>query len=253
MIELVLFLVLFIFIAVFLTCNRCRHGAVLIGVILFWLLGSWLSGPLMRIAQSGYDPQTEPHFGPYTVIIVLGGGTEYDGDGRLVPEGDAMARIGAAANLYRGCKRTEVVCRVIVSGGNPQHHERAEADVYAPYLLAAGIRPSDLILDDTSRNTYENARNVGALLGPKHYDGLFLVTSALHMRRALVAFEGFHLHPQPVVASAKNAYSWMIPHPEGWIASNSALREMSGVMLYYVSRWLGLYGSDCIDEQRAAP
>ena len=199
MIELVLFLVLFIFIAVFLTCNRCRHGAVLIGVILFWLLGSLA----VRAASCGSRKAGMTHrpsriFGPYTVIIVLGGGTEYDGDGRLVPEGDAMARIGAAANLYRGCKRTEVVCRVIVSGGNPQHHERAEADVYAPYLLAAGIRPSDLILDDTSRNTYENARNVGALLGPKHYDGLFLVTSALHMRRALVAFEGFHLHPQPV-------------------------------------------------------
>jgi uncharacterized SAM-binding protein YcdF (DUF218 family) len=195
----------------------------------------------MRIAQSGDDLRVKPRLAPHTAINVLGGGTVYDRANRLVPPVDSMARIQTAAKLYQSCRQTETVCRVILSGGNPQNHARAEADVYAPYLLADGVRRSDLVIEDKSRNPFENARNVDELLRPQHYDGLLLITSALHMRRALLAFEGFRLYSQPVIASRTDPCSWAIPHLEGWIDSNSALHEMLGVALYYASRWVGMY------------
>jgi hypothetical protein len=61
------------------------------------------------------------------------------------------------------------------------------------------------------------------------------------MRRALLSFEAFGLHPQPYVASVRNPYSWWVPHREGWIDSDSALYEIAAVMRFRIWRWLGLY------------
>lgn len=237
----VLVVLLLIFAAVFFFWRKRRVQVLVAAAITFWLLGSWLAGPLVRVAQSGHDMVVAPRFAPHMAFIVLGGGTSFDRNNKLVPKGDSIDRIGAAAALYKDCKRTEVVCRVIVSGGDPQGHERAEADVYAPLLVAAGIDGSDLLIENQSMDTYENARNVDKLLRQDRYDTLVLITSSLHMRRALLSFGAFGLRPQAFVATIRNPYSWIVPHPEGWIDSNGALHEMLGVVRFYVWRWLGWY------------
>jgi hypothetical protein len=90
----------------------------------------------------------DPSFGSRMAIVVLGGGTSYDRHGRLVPKGDAMTRIDLAASLYKRCIEMEKACFVIVSGGNPQHHEQSEAQLYGSLLLDAGVARKDLILED---------------------------------------------------------------------------------------------------------
>ena len=82
-------------------------------------------------------------------------------------------------------------CRVIVSGGNPQHHEQAEADNYAPFLLARGVSPSDLVLENESLNTYQNARNVAGIVQPERDETLVLITSAYHMRTVIARLQCF--------------------------------------------------------------
>jgi uncharacterized SAM-binding protein YcdF (DUF218 family) len=238
---LVLVALFVIYVALFVLWRGHRLQVLIAGAVVFWLLGSWLAGPLVRLAQIGHDTTVEPTFKPRMALILLGGGTDFDASKRLVPRDDTVARIDAAARLYKRCRQAETKCRVIVSGGDPQHHGRTEAEVYTPFLLKAGIDPSDLLIEDRSMNTYENACNVDRLLRQDRYDAMVLITSSLHMRRALLAFDAFELHPQPYVASVRNPYSWWVPHREGWIDSDSALYEIAAVIRFRLWRWLGIY------------
>ncbi|SAK43987.1 hypothetical protein AWB78_00465 [Caballeronia calidae] len=237
----VLIALLVVFLAFFVVWKKRRIAIVLVAGTVFWLLGSLLAGPLVQLASHGYDSMNEPRFEPRTAIIVLGGGTGYDRDRRLVPKGDSMTRIDLAASLYKRCIQTEKACFVVVSGGNPQHHEQSEADLYGGLLVDAGVRRSDLIIENTSLDTYENARNTEKILRSRQYDTSVLVTSSLHMRRALLAFNAFDLHPQPAVATVRKARTWWVPRLRGWFDSSNALHELVGIVRFHVWRWIGLY------------
>jgi uncharacterized SAM-binding protein YcdF (DUF218 family) len=238
---LVLICLLLVFVVLFVVWRGRRLVIFLLAGTVFWLFGSWLAGPVVRLAQVGYDSQHWPKLAPRTAIIVLGGGTEYDRNRRLIPKGDSNTRIDLAAAIYKRCLETEKACTVIMSGGNPQHHEQSEADLYGGLLVEAGVKRSDLILEDKSLDTYENARNTYRILRMRQYDTTTLITSSLHMRRALLAFDAFDVHPQPAVAFVRNPKSWLVPHPEGWIDSNSALHEILGDVRFWIWRWVGLY------------
>lgn len=237
----VLISLLLIFIALFFFWKKRRGMILLVTAGVFWVLGSWLPGPLVGLANDHYTSMNEPAFGSRMAIIVLGGGTSYDRQRRLVPKGDAITRIDLAASLYKRCIEMEKECFVIVSGGNPQHHEQSEADLYGSLLLAAGVKRADLILENQSLDTYENARNTEKILRSRPYDSSVLITSSLHMHRAMLAFEAFGLHPQPTVAFIRPQFTWWRPHPKGWFDSNSALHELVGIARFYVWRWIGLY------------
>lgn len=232
---------LLIFIALFVVWKKRRGTILLAAGAAFWLLGSCLPGPLVRLANDTYASMKDPSFGSRMAIVVLGGGTSYDRHGRLVPKGDAMTRIDLAASLYQRCIEMEKACFVIMSGGNPQHHEQSEAQLYGSLLLDAGVARKDLILEDKSLDTYENARNTEKILRSRQYDTSVLITSSLHMRRAMLAFDAFELHPQPAVAYIRPSLTWWLPHRRGWFDSNSALHELVGIARFYVWRWLGLY------------
>ncbi|KQR74825.1 hypothetical protein ASG35_17590 [Burkholderia sp. Leaf177] len=213
--------------------------------MLFWALGAgWLGTPLLHLAQSGFEQPSVPQdmrFASRTIFVLLGGGTRYDDNDRLVPRRDAFTRVIATADLYRECRRAGGVCSVVVSGGNPEHHEQAEADNYAPFLVARGVNAGDVLRENESVNTYENARNVARLLGPVHDESFVLVTSAYHMRRSLAAFSAFGMNAQPFVSNVRHPRVSFFPRPRGFIDSETALHEMVGLARFYVYRTVGLY------------
>lgn len=206
---------------------------------------------LLNLAQPAiyrvpYDPaNTAQRIDARTTIVMLGGGTEHDDDDRLVPKHDVYARLATAAALYAQCGREHVRCRVIVSGGNPQHHEATEADTYAPYLLRAHVAPSDLVLENQSLTTWQNARNVARVMdsqrGDPHSETLLLVTSAYHMRRAMLDFRRFGLDPVPVVSSVRHAQRGWLPRLHNLTAAETALHELIGTAQFYVYRMFGWF------------
>ena len=202
------------------------------------------------IYRTAYDPASAaPLIDARTDIVVLGGGTEHDGANHLVPKPDVYARLATAAALYAQCGRQHARCRVIVSGGNPQHHEATEADTYAPYLLRAHVAPSDLVLENQSLTTWQNARNVARVIddqggkpqGEPHTRTLLLITTAYHMRRAMLDFRRFGLDPVPVVSSVRRARHGWLPRLHNLIASETALHELIGTAQFYVYRILGWF------------
>ncbi|VXC11509.1 conserved hypothetical protein [Burkholderia sp. 8Y] len=230
-----------LFFALFAFCKRLRAAIVIVTVLLAWGFGTgWLARPMLDIAQRGYEKTIMPSFAPKTTIVLMGGGTDRR-HGELVPKRDSMPRIAAAARLYRQCRESGASCRLILSGGDPQHHGQAEADNYAPYVLAQGVAPADLIRENKSLNTYENAQNVMRILGNAHDNALIVVTSAYHMRRSVRAFEAFGYEPQPYVSDVRENRLTVLPRFRSLENSELALHEVVGLARFHVWRWLHLY------------
>jgi uncharacterized SAM-binding protein YcdF (DUF218 family) len=238
---LVLFTLLLLFFALFALWRRRRIQIAILVAALAWAIGAgWLATPLLDLAQHGYRHTDVPSFTPQTTIVLMGGGTDRSDSG-LVPKPNAMRRIAAVGALYRDCRESGASCKVILSGGDPQRHGQAEADNYAPYVLAQGVVADDLVRENQSLNTYQNARNVAGILGPADDNRLIVVTSAYHMRRSIRAFEAFGYAPAPYVSDVRPNYVTFFPRIRGFANSELAMHELVGLARFDVYRWLHLY------------
>ncbi|WP_061164311.1 YdcF family protein [Caballeronia temeraria] len=230
-----------LFFALFALWRRRRTEIAILVAALAWAIGAgWFATPLLDLAQHGYRHTDVPSFAPQTTIVLMGGGTQPTDSG-LVPKYGAMRRIDAAGMLYRECRETSASCKVVLSGGDPEHHGQAEADNYAPYVLAQGVASGDLVRENQSLNTYQNARNVAGILGPAHDSRLIVVTSAYHMRRAMLAFEAFGYAPVPYVSDVRPNRATLVPRIRGFMNSELAMHELVGLARFRVYRWLNLY------------
>jgi uncharacterized SAM-binding protein YcdF (DUF218 family) len=77
---------------------------------------------------------------------------------------------------------------LVVTGGRGYGEDIAEAEAMRRFLIARGIAPARILVEDKSRNTYENFANAKTLLA-RHFAGkpyvAAVVTSDFHMFRAL--------------------------------------------------------------------
>jgi uncharacterized SAM-binding protein YcdF (DUF218 family) len=133
-------------------------------------------------------------------IVVLGGAISADmlatrGEIGINEAAERVVAVPALAKRYPAA-------RIIYSGGDAGLfvHYESEADVVTDLFESLGIPASRLTLEGRSRNTIENAVYSKALAHPKPGERWLLVTSALHMPRAMGAFRqaGFAVEAYPV-------------------------------------------------------
>jgi len=122
---------------------------------------------------------------PYESAIVLGGfanlETPYDAD--RLNLGFQPNRLTQTVDLYHQGK----IKKIILSGGNGNiiGNQENEAINAAAYLKRIGILASDVIIDEKSRNTYENFKYSKELLNINENSAKVLViTSAFHVPRS---------------------------------------------------------------------
>lgn len=178
------------------TGKAMTAAAVLLLVLCAWTsVGALMLNPLEeRFARPADMPARVDG------VVVLGGGFEgainlarggYD----LNSGGDRFVEAAILARRYPDA-------RVLVSGGTGTLMLDGEGDAdTAPRLFAAlGVDPARLILENRSRNTYENALFARELASPQPGETWLLVTSAFHMPRAVGLFRavGFDVVPWPV-------------------------------------------------------
>jgi len=128
-------------------------------------------------------------------LVVLGGLSSYDESKQRIHFSEAADRLLQALSLHKH----DSVRPLIISGGSAEVYfdERPEADYLKDYLLAIGLDSTKIHFENTSRNTYENARNTALLFDSLHLNReIILITSAFHMRRARACFnkQGFTVH-----------------------------------------------------------
>jgi uncharacterized SAM-binding protein YcdF (DUF218 family) len=213
----------------------------LAALLIFWVsatpvFANWMIATLER--QHPPAPDALPHT---DVAIVLGGSVGAAAPPRPSPElNEAADRIWYAAHLYRSGH----VKRIMAVGGNLPWDEapRPEGDVMRDMLVTLGV-PADAISTETaSRNTYENAINARAMMSGPPYEPVLLVTSAIHMPRALAIFRAAGIPADPAPCdfrsrdNAGNLVLDWLPQAGAFAMTSGALREWIG---YYAYQWRG--------------
>ena len=123
----------------------------------------------------------------YDIGIVLGGIGEFDKNTQANNFNKYADRIIDAKQLYH----QGIIKKIMISGGNGVlfNDGYVEANNLRDYLIKNKIPPQDILIENTSRNTRENANNSAMILKADYPNGKFLlITSAQHMRRAQFCF-----------------------------------------------------------------
>ncbi|WP_400765785.1 YdcF family protein [Methylosinus sporium] len=171
-----------------------------LGVAALLLLCFTSLGDLMLYPLENRFPQIAEDAPAPDGIVVLGGAideklSQARGGAALTEAGERVTAMAELARRYPAAK-------LLFAGGSGRLFEAAgsEAEIVGRLLPKLGVEPGRLILEDRSRNTWENAVNALALARPAPGERWLLVTSASHMPRSMGIFRrvGFPVVAYPV-------------------------------------------------------
>ena len=175
----------------------------------------------------------------YKYAIVLGGVTSYyDNKSQLIGFNRSVDRLLQAVKLYK----TGKVEKIVFSGGDATifGDDYKEADIIKQYLKDIGLPEKDMIFENLSRNTYENATFVYRLLKPTSTDNILIITSGFHMKRALGCFKKTGMNPDYIVAdlySGKRKFvpdHLLLPNTHTLDRWSMLFHEISGYLIYKI-------------------
>jgi uncharacterized SAM-binding protein YcdF (DUF218 family) len=204
--------------------GRRRLALALGGVALLWLY-AWAtpvaSHALRAHLEAAHPPLPLAAVPQAQAMVVLGGAIAPPEAGQPYPNlGPAADRVWHAARLYHAGKAPVVV----LSGGSDLTiSEHPEAVAMGKLLQDLGVPASALLLEGSSRNTEQNARYSAALLRQQGVQRVLLVTSALHMPRALRHFEAQGLQVVPVATDHETSHTAPRALWQRWLPNTSSL------------------------------
>ena len=186
-------------------------------------------------------------------IVVLGGSTRPQSPPRpwieVLESGD---RVLYSVRLYQD----GVAPLIIFSGGRISWKEGSvagsEAKDMAEIAQLMGVPERNILLEDQSLNTYQNAIETAKILKQRQIDTILLVTSAIHMPRSVAIFEkqGFNVTAAPTdYWVAQDLLEQMqgisgatflnaLPDMEALHFFTRALKEYIGLGVYRLRGWL---------------
>ena len=139
----------------------------------------------------------------YEAGILLGGFSDYDyikNKHNFKKEAD---RLIYTLQLYN----QGIIKNIFISGGNGNlfNNNYKESETIKDFLIQNKIDSNDIIIENQSRNTKENAINSAKLLDKKNE--YILITSAIHMKRSILCFENEGLKIIPFSVDNSMSYS----------------------------------------------
>ena len=193
------------------------------------IAGGWLEHRYTQRAPETY-PEAE-------AIVVLGGHIQGNRRNWFEPyyRDAVISRESLAASLYFA-KRAPLI---ILSGG-AQVGNISDIARMARSLIARGIDPKAIIQETQSRSTLENAQLTQKTLNALGIHSALLVTSALHMPRAMAAFETTSTRviaaplPAQIQFPTGDPYDHWLPDMHTLLASQSIIKEYAGLLIYWL-------------------
>ncbi|MCF8008655.1 MAG: YdcF family protein [Halanaerobiales bacterium] len=95
-----------------------------------------------------------------------------------------------------------------------------------------------LIIEDESKNTYENGYNTKKWMNKENYKKIYLITSAIHMRRATKVFDKLNINYIPIVSNYSHSHRllWLdyLPNRKSLNSNINALHEWLGFFWYKI-------------------
>ncbi|MGI6612747.1 MAG: YdcF family protein [Candidatus Nanosyncoccaceae bacterium] len=153
------------------------------------------------------------------VIVVLSGG-------------DTQARAEYGISLYR----VGIADKILFVGAAAEDGSPSNASVMAALAYKSGVPVEAVLVEESSRNTCENAKKVKSVIGQSNLTRITLVTSAYHQRRALAEFKKnfdhkYDIFNAPLTQDKDWPAAWYAS-PNSWILASKEffgwLRQLSG-------------------------
>ncbi len=231
-----------LFTTFFLLCrDRVKAAKKLLLITLLAL--SFISLPIIvyhrtYALESAYPSKPLSDYEQADAIVVLGGSIGAKVYPRYEAEETEGSRLLPALRLYNKNKSK----LIIVSGGVPYKSidgtERTESTDMKDILMDFGIPKENIIEENRSRNTVENALYVKEIMEAKGIKKILLVTAAVHMRRAMMIFNrvGIQAIPVPCLHKAserKYKLGDFIPEVGAMNGMNSLFKEFMGYWITY--------------------
>jgi len=199
-----------------------------------WLIGRLEEGPAPVVPERhGSQPQAR-------LIVALASGrvrNTVEGERAFLDE-HGWNRTIAAINLWQ-----RIGGHLMFNGGPVASDGKAAADRMAEVAISYGVPRSEIVVVRAASNTYQNITTLRDSLGTDRPE-IWLVTSAIHMPRAVnVATRmGLHVQQFPCDFRHNTAMGWRawFPHNNGPADFELALHEVLGNAAYSVRGWLAV-------------
>ncbi len=229
--------------------GRRRAGLAMASVsfLFVWLFSTpWAARTLAMTLEARYPPIAVESSPEADLVLVLGGALA-PAQPPMHPQinlGSAADRVWHAGALYREGKARWV----LLSAGNQPgfEHVQSEAEAMREILLGMGVPDSAIRTETRSRTTRENAQYSKEIVRQLGARRILLVTSALHMPRALAVFrsafrdEGVTLIPASTDAEALGGdwdplWRWL-PQANSLAWSTRAIKEYLGLAQTWLAK-----------------
>ncbi len=173
-----IFVVLFLVAAIFVR-SRVVRLLLLVSALLTYAMSIY---PTTIFLRSIVVPETGNIPRKVDVIVVMGGGLTDESISRLV-KGKELHDITGAP--------------VLITGYNE------EADMMRRKLISIGLDSGYLIVDSSSRNTFESVRNVSKIIKRRGFDRVVVVSTDYHLRRVMGEFSKYGIDVYPVPSNPR--------------------------------------------------
>jgi uncharacterized SAM-binding protein YcdF (DUF218 family) len=212
------------------------------GAVCFYLLFVAISLPatqhaVLRMLERQYPPSNSSIPTADAIVVLSGDVLQPDGlRTEAEPGPRTFYRCLHAADLY-----SRKPCPVIVSGAtsDPDGEETGCAVVMRELLIKLGVKPADLIVENGSFSTYENAVACKKIMDEKSFQTAVLVTDATHLPRAVRCFQsaGAKIIPSGCMyrSSRPSAdYTEFVPRVDAAQWVDRACHEWQGIAWYWL-------------------
>lgn len=210
------------------------------GVVLLLILGfSPLPGVISVPLEARFPPPPGDAPEP-DGIIVLGGTVDEYLSGVLgrVTMADAAERLTTPLAL----RRLYPKARIVFTGGTSSLRgaQATEAGTVRKFWREVGLDQGDVLYEDKSRNTFENAVFTHDLVKPQAGERWLLVTSAMHMPRSVGVFRkaGFPVVAYPVdyrTTADFRSFSLSSHASRNFSLAEFAAHEWFGLVAYWLT------------------
>tara|TARA_B100001250_G_scaffold84369_1_gene69716 strand:- start:3580 stop:4188 length:609 start_codon:yes stop_codon:yes gene_type:complete len=176
----------------------------------------------------------------YDVGIILGGIADYDKITKAHNFNKYADRLIDGEQLYH----QGTIKKIMISGGNGTlfNNEYLEADAIRNHLINNKIPSEDILIENKSRNTKENALNSAKILNVRFPKGKFLlITSANHMKRAEYCFKKTGINTTSFPTDCTSSYSninasyLLLPSADALEKWESLIHEWIGNIVYRIT------------------
>ncbi|MFC4873342.1 YdcF family protein [Negadavirga shengliensis] len=207
-------------------------------ILLFFFTNSFLANFVMNAWEPPFqEMSTLPE---YEIGIVLTGVTNLNKtsvDRTFFNKG--ADRATHAMQLYKMGK----ISKILITGGQgfSPVNDNTEAELLADFLVWAGVKPEDIIIENQAQNTRENAAFTKIKLAEEGYapeETCLLITSAFHIKRAMGCFEkaGINVEAFPVDYYGSDSRltfkSLFQPDPGALLNWHKLVKEWTGIAVY---------------------